>query len=437
MDKNNNESTVDRRSILPAQKIGGVAYHEAISRVTGSNPRTLDEINNSQIFDYIGQDPNGLLQTRENQEYIKAMEAANNTSKKESLFKRITKPIDKLVKKLFNRQPKGYVSANDLVDAASSTSSTSSTKALDGMDNSYGGEKAKNLPASDRGVSNAPAVPAYIYYRRGSSITEEVQGGNIKATIEQDTPKALDRMKNNYGGEKVKNLPASDRGVSNAPAVPAYIYITEEVQGGNIKATIEQDTPSDKGRTPQRWLISSNSEATIRTSNQDVGVNNDRLNAQKSESFANSTDNVIGLSSTPRLAEFSESDFEQGTIAAPNLGVNNKNVKQLVPGVDTSARQSQSYATKKAIKAIKKDKRRREKPVAKLKTMPTIEEVSVESDSKGIRRAKDVKTADNDFQSKILGITKGKVSEKLIKDGFAKAEKDKRKRNNGNIILPT
>lgn len=118
-----------------------------------------------------------------------------------------------------------------------------------------------------------------------------------------------------------------------------------------------------------------------------------------------------------------------------------------MPGVDTSATQSQSYATKKAIQ---RDKQRREKPVAKLETMPTIEEVSVESYSKGIRRTKDVKTADKDFQSKILGIAKGKVSgknfdklktalenpehRKLIKDGFAKAENDKRKRQNGSRI---
>jgi hypothetical protein len=73
------------------------------------------------------------------------------------------------------------------------------------------------------------------------------------------------------------------------------------------------------------------------------------------------------------------------------------------------------------------------------------DESSAKSDS-----TKDVKTADNDFQSKILGIAKGKVSDKnfdklkkalenhehrkLIKDGFAKAEKYKRKRHNGSRI---
>ncbi len=84
-----------------------------------------------------------------------------------------------LVKNLFARQPKGYVSVTD------SASQASSTKYSDRMENKYGDEnpnftnddvmeKVKNLQASDRGNSNATAVPAYqgriIYSTKASRI---------------------------------------------------------------------------------------------------------------------------------------------------------------------------------------------------------------------------------------------------------------------------
>lgn len=174
-------------------------------------------------------------------------------------------------------------------------------------------------------------------------------------------------------------------------------------------------------------------EASSQQGSFDYAINQ---GAVRSSSYSNENTNTVTRCSDVVARGVDHS--KDAKIAAPNPRVN-----KLVPGVDTSGTQSQTYATKEDIQI---DKRRTEKPVA----MPTIEEVSVESDSKGIRRKKDVKTADKDFQSKILGIAKGKVSDKFfdelktalenpehrkrIKDGFYKSEKDKRKRHNGSRI---